>query len=148
MEIQEIDQVKETFTAIFVLAFQYVDPTLKDHYLEVKYIDGKESVKKVEAQIRGIEEGRGRICMRPKGNTGTPLRIFQRDLLAFTNHPDWDKHMKLDTWLGIWVLRAKQCAQALRGSVLSICFATFLSCERRRGSCNSHLKPKVRTGPS
>ena len=110
MEIQEIDQIKETFTAIFVLKFCYVDPTFsyndqrfEDHFLKVKYIDpdAEERVKEVRAQITGIEEGLGRICMIAKG--GAQLRIFRRDLLAVVidENLKWDEHMKVDTWFGI-----------------------------------------------
>ncbi|CAE7775103.1 unnamed protein product [Symbiodinium necroappetens] len=95
LEIQEVDQIKETFTAIFVFIFSYIDPTLKDYFPEVKYIDAKNSVKKVQAQIKGIEKGNGRICMVDKD--GHALRIFRRDLLAVAiGDVKWDEHMKLD----------------------------------------------------
>ncbi|CAE7316270.1 unnamed protein product [Symbiodinium sp. CCMP2456] len=96
LEIQEVDQIKETFTAIFVFTFSYIDPTLKDYSPEVTYIDlhdAKNSVKKVRAQIKGIEKGIGRICM--VDEDGHELRIFRRDLLAIGD-VNWDEHMKLD----------------------------------------------------
>ena len=37
--IPRFDQVQETFTAIFVLHFHYVDPVLRDFKATVPYLD-------------------------------------------------------------------------------------------------------------
>ena len=38
-EILKVDQVQETFTAIFVLNFYYVDPALRNFTSNVRYLD-------------------------------------------------------------------------------------------------------------
>lgn len=60
MDIIEIDQLKETFTATFKLQFEYVDPTLITTWQIIKYrkFDGKKtSVATVEGHILGYEPG-------------------------------------------------------------------------------------------
>lgn len=51
MDIVSIDSVKETFTAIFTLHFCYIDPSLRDSYAQITYIDDDGLTREVEGQI-------------------------------------------------------------------------------------------------
>ena len=58
LDIVEIDQVKETFTATFKMEFDYVDPTLITTWQIIKYLETEgptTSVVTVEAHILGYE---------------------------------------------------------------------------------------------
>ena len=55
LDIVEIDQVKETFTATFKMEFDYVDPTLITTWQIIKYLETE--VVTVEAHILGYEPG-------------------------------------------------------------------------------------------
>ncbi|CAL1158656.1 unnamed protein product [Cladocopium goreaui] len=60
LDIVEIDQVKETFTATFKMEFDYVDPTLITTWQIIKYLKTEgptTSVVTVEAHILGYEPG-------------------------------------------------------------------------------------------
>lgn len=60
LDIVEIDQVKETFTATFKMEFDYVDPTLITTWQIIKYLETEgptTSVVTVEAHILGYEPG-------------------------------------------------------------------------------------------
>lgn len=60
LDIVEIDQVKETFTANFKMEFDYVDPTLITTWQIIKYLKTEgptTSVVTVEAHILGYEPG-------------------------------------------------------------------------------------------
>ena len=53
IEIVEVDTVRETFQAVFVLEFTYVDPTLENTWLHLKYRDDNGSVVTTFAQVPG-----------------------------------------------------------------------------------------------
>ncbi|CAE7238343.1 unnamed protein product [Symbiodinium natans] len=112
IEIVEVDTVRETFQAVFVLEFTYVDPTLENTWLHLKYRDDNGSVVTTFAQVLGQAAG-DRIVVRTgrqvndsseiiQDEAGKAIRkdrvlaIYLPEYLRETDPDGWAQHFALD----------------------------------------------------
>ncbi|CAE7576124.1 unnamed protein product [Symbiodinium sp. CCMP2456] len=112
LEIVELDTVKEKFQAIFVLEFTYVDPTLHNKWLTLKYRDNDGTVKTTYAQVLGVmRTDSSRLVIRTGRRNPASLEIIQVEAATQMNIADvlalslpaelrqddgWSEHFALD----------------------------------------------------
>jgi len=96
LEISSVDQIKETFTAIFTLQFRYTDPTLKDFKTKVTYMTEK-----------GCETATGRVVARWGYNKRSTMVLQQDDghtielmptQVIRETEPEWEKEHFQHKW--------------------------------------------------
>ena len=87
MNILEVSPVHETFTAIFVLQFYYVDPALRDFESEVWYSNGNGDPVKITGRIVGspFYDNRTELVIQ----TSTDKHTLKPTNVMRTTQPDW-----------------------------------------------------------